>query len=194
MSIEQRRADLIAATIEVIAESGCDGATTRTIAKRAGAPLAALHYSFSTKEDLFFSTFHSLVFDQIRAILHVRPNSGLGRASGHAIRQFLVWVTQNKSAARAQLELSLWIARHDSAAGQESYQSAIDLLTSILAPAMRSDDNPELLEPLAKIIIIAADGVVVHDAIVGDNLAIGVASDSLAESVELFVEANRLRR
>lgn len=56
----ERRADLVAAAVRVIAAHGVDGATTRRIAEAANAPLATLHYCFATKEALFAAVFEYL--------------------------------------------------------------------------------------------------------------------------------------
>lgn len=53
LSAPQRRAALVEAAIEVIAESGIAGATTRAVTDRAGMPLASFHYVFVSREALF---------------------------------------------------------------------------------------------------------------------------------------------
>ena len=50
------RERIIAAAVEVFAESGYDGTTMRAIAARAGVDSALLHHYFGTKADLFTET------------------------------------------------------------------------------------------------------------------------------------------
>ncbi|MFI8415472.1 transcriptional regulator CecR [Serratia sp. NPDC078593] len=52
---EQARQQLIAAAIEVFGEYGIQGATTRTIARRAGQNIAAITYYFNSKEGLYLA-------------------------------------------------------------------------------------------------------------------------------------------
>ena len=49
---ERRRADLLDATLSIIAERGLEGLRTRDIAARAGVNISTLHYYFGTKEAL----------------------------------------------------------------------------------------------------------------------------------------------
>jgi AcrR family transcriptional regulator len=51
-SAEVRREELIEAAVRVLLRDGVNGATTRAIAAEAGAPLASLHYCFSSREEL----------------------------------------------------------------------------------------------------------------------------------------------
>jgi len=64
----QRREQLIAATIEVMATSGLDTATSRRIAEAAEAPLASIHYTFGTLESLI-STAYAEVLEEVRGLL-----------------------------------------------------------------------------------------------------------------------------
>ena len=49
---EDRRAQLVAAAFRVIGRDGFARATTRAICREAGAPLAAFHYCFASKQEL----------------------------------------------------------------------------------------------------------------------------------------------
>lgn len=61
MGAEMRRLDFIEATVKVIAEYGAANATTRRIAAQADSPLASLHYTFHTKDELFYAVYESLI-------------------------------------------------------------------------------------------------------------------------------------
>lgn len=60
---QTRRRQLIEATIQVIASYGVDGVTTRRIAETAEAPLASIHYTFGSKEELLASAVEQLLED-----------------------------------------------------------------------------------------------------------------------------------
>ncbi|GAC1374175.1 MAG: hypothetical protein NVS2B15_13980 [Pseudarthrobacter sp.] len=52
VSAEDRKEQLIAATVKLIRREGVQSVTIRAIAKEANAPLATAHYCFSNKEEL----------------------------------------------------------------------------------------------------------------------------------------------
>jgi TetR/AcrR family transcriptional regulator, regulator of biofilm formation and stress response len=64
-----RRRQLIDATIGVIATHGVEGVTTRRIAEAAEAPLASIHYTFGSKEELLSSAVEQLL-DDLSAEVH----------------------------------------------------------------------------------------------------------------------------
>ena len=49
---EERKEQLIAATVELMRRKGVQSVTIRAIAKEANAPLATAHYCFSGKDEL----------------------------------------------------------------------------------------------------------------------------------------------
>src|SRR6188472_4141629 len=52
VSAEERRRQLVAAAFRVIGRDGFAGVTTRCVCAEAGAPLAAFHYCFASKQEL----------------------------------------------------------------------------------------------------------------------------------------------
>lgn len=60
-SEETRRADLIAATQELVAEGGSDAATVRAIAARAGVTAGLIRHYFQSKDELTRAAYRSLV-------------------------------------------------------------------------------------------------------------------------------------
>lgn len=80
---ETRRRQLVDATIEVIAAHGVDGATTRRIAEAAGAPLASIHYTFGSKEELVASAVDRVLDDLLAEMGEaLAETSGLAEALG----------------------------------------------------------------------------------------------------------------
>ncbi len=51
-AVDQRREELIEATLAVLADRGLAGATTRAITERAGLALGAFHYAYASKDEL----------------------------------------------------------------------------------------------------------------------------------------------
>jgi TetR/AcrR family transcriptional repressor of bet genes len=64
---DQRRQELIRATIAVIARRGCSGTTVARVAERAGVSVGLMNFHFSSKDRLFRETFRYLSreYDQI---------------------------------------------------------------------------------------------------------------------------------
>ena len=60
-SVEVRRQDLIAATLDAIAESGLQGATVREIADRAGVTPGLIRHYFTSKELMFQAAYRSVM-------------------------------------------------------------------------------------------------------------------------------------
>jgi AcrR family transcriptional regulator len=52
---DRRRADLLDAALQLVAERGVEGLRTRDVAARAGVNVSTLHYWFGTKEDLLLA-------------------------------------------------------------------------------------------------------------------------------------------
>lgn len=64
---EARRRDLLAATLDLVAEAGPDGATVRAIAARAGVTPGLIRHYFGTKEALLAEAWLGLMSDMAEA-------------------------------------------------------------------------------------------------------------------------------
>jgi AcrR family transcriptional regulator len=68
---EERRAQILWATIELVAEAGIEGSTMKAIAERAGVSTGMITYYFEDKDDLITSALafgHQMVGDRTRAL------------------------------------------------------------------------------------------------------------------------------
>ena len=61
VSAVDRKEQLINATIAVLQKSGIKGVTTRSVAAEANAPLASIHYTFGSLDDLVLAAFERLI-------------------------------------------------------------------------------------------------------------------------------------
>ena len=122
-----RRRQFIEAAVTVIAREGVDGATTRRIAEVAGAPLAALHYVFQTKENLLWA-----VFEELGELLRADFESIEQHSRSLAVeaRQLLLsmaaWGVKNPDYSRAQLEIWLWGERNNREIASGAYAKFIE--------------------------------------------------------------------
>jgi AcrR family transcriptional regulator len=184
--------DLIEAVVRVIARSGIEATTTREIAAEAGAPLASLHYCFSSKEDLLFATFENLVTTLADATFHVRSGVGLGRAAASLLRQELEWYKTEAGYSKSQQEIMSWAYRQDPHHARRIYDRAISMVESRLRDGMRADDDEQLVKPLALMVSAAVDGIVVQSVFYGDDPELAEVIDTAAESLELLATAHRV--
>ena len=86
VSAEERRRQLVAAAFRVIGRDGFAGVTTRRVCAEAGAPLAAFHYCFASKQELLAElttqTMAALMSAQHEMPLRERSRPRCGRSCG----------------------------------------------------------------------------------------------------------------
>src|SRR5688572_24651101 len=82
----QRRQDFILAAVEVIADHGIDGATTRRIAEQAQANLAMLHYRYDSKESLFADVYEYVAGKYREVIQESDPHGSLPDTARQILR------------------------------------------------------------------------------------------------------------
>lgn len=84
---EQRRAELIRATLEVIGEGGAKAATVRNIAARADVTLGLIRHYFSTKEDLIYAAYELYLTNLID--LSMAPDQEVGKSARDRLRNVI---------------------------------------------------------------------------------------------------------
>lgn len=107
ISVPERRKRIVEAAIEVIAENGLAGATTRRIAERAEAPLGALHYCFTNKEQLIELIIEEGVTMLGAAFEAVDPAEGLAATIRADIEAQWRWYQANIGLQLALMELGM---------------------------------------------------------------------------------------
>lgn len=185
----QRRKDFVAAAVRVIAEHGVAGATTRRIADEAGAALAALHYCFGSKEDLFLAVYEEQAGHiRVPTSVTIAPASDLASAAMQALERSIDWFRRHPEWARAQVELLLWSLRHDDGAlGARSYDLHHDAFTSLLTTSVGPDDNPDLVEPAARLIVTLIDGLLLQWLAYADDARLVQETKRATEVVGAFL-------
>ncbi|KXP06514.1 TetR/AcrR family transcriptional regulator [Tsukamurella pseudospumae] len=161
----ERRQELIDAAVLVIAESGVDGATTRRIADRAGAPLATLHYCFASKELLFGAVFEHIAGRYREVLIASDVHGDVATTTRGLMRGLLQWYVDNPETASAIVELISWARRQDGAKATGVYDEALDTVRSILvadAAAAGQSIDDETLERLAYVVTVIADGFAIN--------------------------------
>lgn len=160
--ITQRRDDFIRAAVEVIAEHGVDGVTTRRIAEAANAPLPTLHYCFSSKEEVLFAIYERQFEHFGPEAVKVAEGAGLGETAKTLLVQINDWWVDQADYAQAQEELYLWLVRRDPELALKVVVGSLDVLVELLKTGMAESDDAELVEPLARLVTSIADGMMLQ--------------------------------
>jgi AcrR family transcriptional regulator len=183
---EERRKQFIAAARKVIVEHGVEGATTRRIAEAAGAPLASLHYSFHTKEDLLYAIFeHQAASMQARSKEHTPREGGLGVLAADLLRFAVDWMVDNEDDAIAGMEMTLWARRQDPTLAARAYQLHLDSIVGYFDKRRTRHDDPALVEPLARAVIATIDGLTLQWMVFHDRERIAHDVEVIARGIEL---------
>jgi AcrR family transcriptional regulator len=166
---ETRRRQLIDATVEVIAAHGVDGATTRRIAETAGAPLASIHYTFGSKEELLAAAVEQLLEDLDSEMrLAVAGSATLAAALDTVMAKVGDLLDESRYAllmadipgAHSDRMLEAW--RRYQHIGHDLVQEVVD----------RSGEQLEIpVEQAGRLMIAAIDGVLERHVVDGDHAA-----------------------
>jgi AcrR family transcriptional regulator len=191
--LDERRPQLIDATIRVIAREGVAGATTRRIAEEADASLASLHYGFAGKEELFAAVTEHVAARTGEALL-ARPTPG-SRDLAAAVRDLLEFFHDEAVAdpglQAVQFELIAWArrtpTRHHLA--EHCYTLWSRTLVAILGGATDAAGVP--LEHLADLVMATTDGVAVR--VLASGPAVWAGTDLAALAAGLVATAREYR-
>lgn len=180
-----RRQDFVEAAIQVIAEHGAAGATTRKIAAAVGSPLASLHYLFDTKEDLFLAVYESLLEQAIEPPLPPElAGASLGKVAAWQLRWAMNWFIQQPALARSQAELFFWALRNNRKLRIEPYQASTRGLRDFLSRAVDHRCSESAIDAVARLTLNLIDGLLpawfAQDDLHQLQLDIDAASDALA--------------
>ena len=174
VSAAERTEQLIEATIAVLRRAGADGVTTRAVATEAGAPLASIHYTFGSLDDLVVAAFERLIDEVSRRItkdLDVRAGYGPCIVD---VMQRVAGLLDDERYGVLLRDLNPTGDRRVEALEERYYRLADDLVNAIAAAGHREPAMPR--GQLARLMMAAIDGVVLQFAAGGD---IAAARDDL---------------
>ncbi|MFX0578444.1 TetR/AcrR family transcriptional regulator [Nocardia nepalensis] len=190
LTASERRSKIVEAATRVIARDGLAAASTRRIADEAGVNLAALHYSFDGKEDIYLAA-----DDALRAIVMETDHDSPEPPTRHSVARSLISRFQDKlrtdrDIALAQYELLLWALRggKDELAAA-SYQKFIDAFSAEFAQAYDIGDSDTTA--LSRYTIGAIDGIYMQHLAAGTNGVSDVELDAIAHAIITIVDAIR---
>ncbi|MBV6761917.1 MULTISPECIES: TetR/AcrR family transcriptional regulator [Rhodococcus] len=189
----ERRAELVAAAVRVIAAHGVDGATTRRIAEEANAPLATLHYCFSSKEVLFAAVFEH-VTAQYREVLTRNDVHGNVASTARALlRGGMEWYLASPDFGAAIVELISWGQRQESRQAEMVYNEALATMRAILdaaATAAGQSVGPETIDELTYLVSTLSDGFALNWLVFTDRTTAELQIELVLGILDAWMAAN----
>jgi DNA-binding transcriptional regulator YbjK len=184
---EQRRQQILEATVEIIGREGPGLVTHRAVAEEAGVPLAATTYYFASKEALFNEALTLSVRSDLSELEILARSMSSSPASvegfAYSIAAFLAaQLRRRRSTVVAQYELVLEAARHSSLrpaarASTGAYVRLCQVMLDRIGSADPATDAPLL--------------VALMDGLLLDQLSKSRATfdvDRLADKLRRFIE------
>lgn len=120
VSLEERRHQLIEATIAEMRESGVQSVTLRSVAKRAEASLATVHYCFENKEDLIQAAVRRWLSTMVEYAGSIPTDQGFDATVSAFAEMFWADLESTPEDVLAQIELVLWAKRHEASSNISS--------------------------------------------------------------------------
>lgn len=160
---EQRREQLIEATIQLAIEEGLAAASVRRIADQANVSLGVVHYCFSSKEALLNAVAESFVkpiLGPIAKAIEESDEVGLAATGQAAFDAF--WNVTRETPGRQLLsfELTAWSIRGDGEAARLLYKTYTEVIEGFIIQGLGLHDNDYLpMRTLARMVLAVIDGV-----------------------------------
>ena len=109
---EERKIQLIAATVELMRREGVQSVTMRAIAQEANAPLATAHYCFSNKDELMDAAAEAWLKNLNRFSSDVPVHLGLRKAVEQIAEGYWRSLEEEPASLVAEIELIMWATRN----------------------------------------------------------------------------------
>lgn len=109
---EERKEQLISATVELMRRDGVQAVTVRAIAKEANAPLATAHYCFSGKDEIMDAAAEAWLKNLSSYSGDVPLELGLRKAVENLAEAYWRALEEEPASLLAEIELVLWATRN----------------------------------------------------------------------------------
>ncbi|MGY1746524.1 TetR family transcriptional regulator [Blastococcus sp. SYSU D00695] len=185
MPAEERRADFIAAAARAIARHGVAGATTRVIAAEADAPLAALHYCFRSKEELFMELVDHASTSMMQMSV-VEPGLGLGPTAAAVLEQHAQWLLREPELGLSTYDLYLWALPRSRELADRAVERTHTRLVTTLQRGLLPVDDPSLVRPLARMTVVLMDGLALQWFLHRDEERLAAELDDASRALDLL--------
>jgi len=166
VSAEERKEQLIAATVELMRREGVQSVTIRAIAKEANAPLATAHYCFSNKEELMEAAAEAWFKNLSRFSSNVPVHLGLRKAVEQVAEGYWRALEEEPASILSEIELILWATRNAtiSPLAAKIYPAYEVELGNIFSAAAQSNADHCRMEfpTLVRLFLIIYDGAAIQ--------------------------------
>jgi len=162
--VQERRADLVQAAIQVATREGLAATTTRRIAQELGISVGIVHYCFRSKEELLHEVIRVIAEAQVVAARSAITSSGdLASSVRNAFLAFWQLVETTPEAQLLTYELTSWALRNAETEPLAREQRASQLagIVEILSEISKATevDWSVPAEQLARMTLAVLDGV-----------------------------------
>ncbi|MGH2515857.1 MAG: TetR/AcrR family transcriptional regulator, partial [Ktedonobacterales bacterium] len=164
---DERRAEILAAAIRVLAREGLGEATTRKIAAEAGVNQAMLAYYFGSKDDLLFAVLQEMMRatgEIVRAALPA--DVGLADAVAGSLTAYWAHVEAEPELEILQYELTLYALRRPESAwlARQQYDGYAAVVETLIADAFAAAGAPRPVSAasLSRFLIAGLDGLILQ--------------------------------
>ena len=163
----ERRAELLAAAIRVLAREGLAEASTRKIATEAGINQATLLYYFGSKDGLLLAVLQEMMRTTQEIALQAMPAAtDLREAVAGAIRAFWAYVEATPELQIMQYELTLYALRAPQAAwlAKQQYSGYSAVVETLLRETYAAMEQAPAIPfaALARFIVGGLDGIILQ--------------------------------
>ena len=164
---EDRRAEIIAATIRVLARDGIAATTTRKIATEAHVNQATLRYYFGSKDDLLFAVLQEMMRVTQEVVQTAIPEqSELPDVIAGSIRAFWSHVESAPELQIMQYELTLYALRNPASAwlARQQYEGYCALVEALFEQQFttRGVSCAIPFADLARFVVAGIDGLILQ--------------------------------
>ena len=176
MPVAARREQLVAAAMLVASRDGIEAATVRAIAAQAGVSLGVVHYCFEDKNELLLAMAHDITRQNLdQGLMQVQPGSEPTEIVELAIDSLWAGISATPGAQLLSYELTTHSMRHPELRQVSveqytvSHAAARQFLEAVAEVSGIEWTLP--IEQLARLVVMATDGITLAWLADGDNEA-----------------------
>src|SRR5919107_4230327 len=185
MNVDERRARLVEAAIQVMAREGVSHATTRAIVTEAGMTTGAFHYSFFSKEELVLEVMRLLNARAFQAVTEqVRADTHGPQVIDRVVGAYVKHVAADTAQRQLSFELTLHALREPGLreAAVELYRATLGGVEELLGEMARAGgfDWRRPVAELSRHTLSLIDGVSYQWIVTQDEATVRQLNDALA--------------
>ena len=170
-SVDERREELIDATLTILATEGLPAATTRRITDQADMALGAFHYAFRSKDELLRAVIERMntQIDQALRAAVAADGENLASALESIVQAYWDYVEGTPHVQLAQFELTIHALRDPELQPLAAwhYERLADTVSAVMASVPGAPAETER-EALARFLIATMDGLILHHCVQAD--------------------------